>query len=81
MYYIIILIGLPFDIRLDLNQRLYLSKAELNTKNSTRWQLCCHLVEFLDFNSIVNVEKKVTRDTRSFFAYFNRNKNKISTGD
>ena len=61
---------------LGINWLLCLPKAELNTKNSTRWQL-----EFLDFNSIVNVEKKVTRDTRSFFAYFNRNKNKISTGD
>ena len=57
-YHIIILLGLPLDILLDLNQRLYLSKAELNTKNSTRWQLCCHLVEFLDFNSIVDIEKK-----------------------
>ena len=63
-YQIIILLGLPFDIGVDLNQRLYLPKAELNTKNSTRWQLCCHLVEFLDFNSIVDVEKKVTRVTR-----------------
>ena len=31
---------------------LCLPKAELNTKNSTKRQLCCHLVEFLVFNSI-----------------------------
>ena len=30
-----------------INQCLCLPEAELNTKNSTRWQLCCHLVEFL----------------------------------
>ena len=29
-----------------------LPKAELNTKNSTKRQLCCRLVEFLVFNSI-----------------------------
>ena len=38
-----------------INQCLCLPKAELNTKNSTRWQLCCHLVEFLVFNSITHV--------------------------
>ena len=27
-------------------------KAELNTKNSTKRQLCCRLVEFLVFNSV-----------------------------
>ena len=31
---------------------LCLPKAELNTKNSTKRQLCCCLVEFLVFNSI-----------------------------
>ena len=34
------------------NQCLCLPKAELNTKNSTKRQLCCCLVEFLLFNSI-----------------------------
>ena len=34
------------------NQCLCLPKAELNTKNSTKRQLCCRLVEFLVFNSI-----------------------------
>ena len=29
-----------------------LPKAELNTKNSTKRQLCCRLVEFFVFNSI-----------------------------
>ena len=33
------------------NQFLCLPKAELNTKNSTKQQLCCRLVEFLLFNS------------------------------
>ena len=27
------------------NQCLYLPKAELKTKNSTKRQLCCHLIE------------------------------------
>ena len=35
------------------------STIELKSKNSG-----CHLVEFLDFNLIVDVEKKVTRVTR-----------------
>ena len=35
-----------------INQLLCLPKAELNTKNSTKRQLCCRLVEFLVFNSI-----------------------------
>ena len=34
------------------NQCLCLPKAELNTKTSTKRQLCCRLVEFLVFNSI-----------------------------
>ena len=34
------------------NQCLCLLKAELKTKNSTKRQLCCRLVEFLVFNSI-----------------------------
>ena len=34
------------------SQCLCLPKAELNTKNSTKRQLCCRLVEFLVFNSI-----------------------------
>ena len=40
-----------------LIQCLCLPKAELNTKNSTRRQLCCLLVEFLVFNSISHVIK------------------------
>ena len=43
-----------YDV-IGINQCLCLPKAELNTKNSTRWQLCCHLVEFLVFNSITLV--------------------------
>ena len=34
------------------NECLCLPKAELKTKNSTKRQLCCRLVEFLVFNSI-----------------------------
>ena len=34
------------------NQCLCLPKAELKTKNSTKRQLCCRLVEFFIFNSI-----------------------------
>ena len=37
---------------IDINQCLCLPKAELKTKNSTKRQLCCRLVEFLVFNSI-----------------------------
>ena len=40
-----------YDV-IGINQRLCLPKAELNTKNSTKRQLCCRLVEFLVFNSI-----------------------------
>ena len=40
---------------IGINQSLYLPKAELNTKNSTKRQLCCRLVEFLVFNSITHV--------------------------
>ena len=43
-----------YDV-IGINQCLCLPKAELNTKSSTRWQLCCHLVEFLVFNSITHV--------------------------
>ena len=43
-----------YDV-IGINQCLCLPKAELNTKNSARWQLCCHLVEFLVFNSITYV--------------------------
>ena len=44
----------PFDNDdvIGSNQCLCLPKAELNTKNSTKRQLCCRLVEFLVFNSI-----------------------------
>ena len=44
----------PFDNddAIGYNQCLCLPKAELNTKNSTKRQLCCRLVEFLVFNSI-----------------------------
>ena len=48
----------PLDIDdvIGSKQCLYLPKAELNTKNSTTWQLAgCHLVEFLVFNSITYV--------------------------
>ena len=34
------------------NQCMSLPKTELKTKNSTKRQLCCRLVEFLVFNSI-----------------------------
>ena len=37
---------------LGINKLLCLPKAELKTKNSTKRQLCCRLVEFLVFNSI-----------------------------
>ena len=40
------------DDVIDTNQCLCSPKAELNTKNSTKRQLCCRLVEFLVFNSI-----------------------------
>ena len=40
------------DYVIGSNQCLCLPKAELNTKNSTKRQLCCRLVEFLVFNSI-----------------------------
>ena len=43
-----------YDV-IGINQCLCLPKAELNTKNSTRWQLCCHLVEFLVLNSTTHV--------------------------
>ena len=36
----------------SINQCLCLPKAELNTKNSTKRQLRCRLIEFLVFNSI-----------------------------
>ena len=39
------------DIVLGINKLLCLPKAELKTKNSTKRQLCCRLVEFLVFNS------------------------------
>ena len=44
----------PFynDDVIGSNQCLYLPKAELNTKNSTKRQLCCRLVEFLVLNLI-----------------------------
>ena len=44
----------PFDNddMIGSNQYLCLPKAELKTKNSTKRQLCCRLVEFLVFNSI-----------------------------
>ena len=37
---------------IGINYCLCLPKAELKTKNSTKRQLCCCLVEFLVFNSI-----------------------------
>ena len=52
------------DNVIGTNQCLCLPKAELNTKNSTKRQLCCCLVEFLVFNSITHAGKKVTRLTR-----------------
>ena len=47
----------PFDNDgvIGANQCLCLPKAELKTKNSTKRQLCCRLVEFLVFNSITHV--------------------------
>ena len=45
-----------YDV-IGINLCLFLPKAELNTKNSTRWQLCCYVVEFLVFNSISHVIK------------------------
>ena len=49
------------------NQCLYLPKAELNTKNSTKRQLCFRLLKLVVFKSIkleksvsVYVEKRVT---------------------
>ena len=45
-----------YDV-IGINQWLCLPKAELNTQNSTRWQLCRYLVEFLLFNSITRAEK------------------------
>ena len=39
------------DDVIGYNQCWCLPKAELNTKNSTRWQQSCRLVEFLVFNS------------------------------
>ena len=44
----------PFnnDNVIGTNQCLCLPKAELNTKNSIKRQLCCLLIEFLVFNSI-----------------------------
>ena len=43
-----------YDV-IGINQCLCLPKAELNTKNSTKRQLCCRLVEFLVFNSICQI--------------------------
>ena len=43
------------DDVIGYNQCRCLPKAELNTKNSTKRQLCCRLVEFLVFNSITHV--------------------------
>ena len=43
------------DDVIDSNQCLCLSKAELNTKNSTKQQLCCRLVGFFMFNLICQV--------------------------
>ena len=40
------------DSVIGSNQCLCLPKAELKTKNSTKRQLCCRLVEFLVFNLI-----------------------------
>ena len=39
------------DNVIGTNQCVCLPKAELRTKNSTKRQLCCCLVEFLVFNS------------------------------
>ena len=53
-----------FFIFYGLHQCMWLPKAELNTKNSTRWGLSPHLVEFLVFNSITHAGKKVIRLAR-----------------
>ena len=49
---LLILIFLDNDDVIGSNQCLCLPKAELNSKNSTKRQLCYRLVEFLVFNSI-----------------------------
>ena len=46
---------------IDINQCLCLPKAELNTKNSTKRQLCCCLVEFLVFNSICRLKSDLPK--------------------
>ena len=43
------------EVTRSINQCLCLPKTELNTKNSTKRQLCCRLVEFLVFNSICQI--------------------------
>ena len=65
--------SLPVLVVLVFNQCLYLPKAELNTKNSTRWQLCCYLVEFLVFNSIRHVIKTRLEPVRAALVHMNHN--------
>ena len=51
----------PFDNDdvIGTNQCLCLPKAELNTKNSTKRQQSCRLVEFLLFNSAFGRHKSL----------------------
>ena len=49
---LLILIFLDNDDVIGSNQCRCLPKAELNTKNSTKRQLSCRLVEFLVFNGL-----------------------------
>ena len=50
-------------------QCLCLPKAELNTKNSSKRQLCCRLVEFLVFNSI-HLKKSDTFNIEDRVVYY-----------
>ena len=50
------------DNVIGFNQCLCLPKTELNTKNSTKRQVCCRSVEFLGFNSI---QKKKSESSKT----------------
>ena len=54
-----------------INQCLCMPKAELNTKISTRWQLCRYLVEFLVFNSTTHAEERRGLDDAVLFHVVN----------
>ena len=62
---------MPIDDNvLGIKYLLCLPKAELNTKNSTKRQLSCYLVEFLVFNSICwlkrDLPKMLNREDYSY---------------